>query len=541
MDSTVLYGDAMGHVWWLWAKISGFWVNEQTNLICAPFGFARHYGSVQPLYELLFFLPAKLLGELKAHNLILFSSFPLTAFTTYIFLFYVLRDHLAGCIGGVLFGFCSGAVSQGLAGHLSFSFNFLLPVFLLTLFYHRSHRTVISSLLIGATYSCLSLLCLYWGYFTVFVGATFVAFDCWTSKQKSKVDVIKGYVPGVVLALIVLVVVLYPAMHFQAVADREVLQNIGFKRSTSHFVVYAAYPWEYILPSMNHPFFGKGVERIFQILHHGSNYFEQGIYLGIIPILFSFLGVRLYKQRTLPTSQNEALFFFLSLGLFMFLLSFPPYFPLGPVRIPLLSYPFIYLVPMFRAYARAGIFVSLALACATAIVISYMRTRGRSAWLILLVPLFLFDTWNVSPAFFEKLETPRVYTWLADQPGDFIVAEYPMMPGDEASFYQYVFWQRIHKKRMVNGALSENKPAMELYQKVSDLSDPETLEVLRRIGVQYVIVHEAGYSEGPIPKKLKRYFPPDVSARMYDGGVAPRLKTLKPVQRFGSDVVYRLD
>jgi hypothetical protein len=117
-----------------------------------------------------------------------------------------------------------------------------------------------------------------------------------------------------------------------------------------------------------------------------------------------------------------------------------------------------------------------------------------------------------------------------------------MMPGDEIAFYRYLFWQRIHGKRMVNGAVAYNKPAWALYEKINDLSLPESVKVLRKAGVTYVVVHNDFYAEGRIPYLIKRYFPPDVSKEVYNGGKPPQNPLLnQPFQRFGGDVVYRLE
>jgi hypothetical protein len=159
-----------------------------------------------------------------------------------------------------------------------------------------------------------------------------------------------------------------------------------------------------------------------------------------------------------------------------------------------------------------------------------------------LLPLILFEYWSVPPNHAQAIDSPpEVYTWLAKQQGDFIIAEYPMMSGSEASFYTYLFWQRIHNKRMVNGASPDNLPAWDFFERVRDLTDPDTPRLLKNIGVKYIIIHQKMYEEGPIPGPLKRYLPPEASAQTYNMSETFTEGVLNaPFKTFGQDLVFEL-
>jgi hypothetical protein len=155
----------------------------------------------------------------------------------------------------------------------------------------------------------------------------------------------------------------------------------------------------------------------------------------------------------------------------------------------------------------------------------------------------VFEYWSTPTSFSKPIDdSPVVYKWLAKEPGDFIIAEYPMMPADEASFYSYVFWQRIHKKRLVNGAIPNNLDAWAFYEKVRDLSNPETPQLLRAAGVKYVLIHNESYKTGPIPLALKRYYPKEISEMTYNNGAVPALPSSLTLERsFGEDEIYSID
>jgi hypothetical protein len=134
---------------------------------------------------------------------------------------------------------------------------------------------------------------------------------------------------------------------------------------------------------------------------------------------------------------------------------------------------------------------------------------------------------------------PQVYRWLAAQPGDLIVAEYPMVNFDEAAYYSYPFWQRVHGKRLFNGAAPRNPDAYKLFLQVAGSPGQQSLQRLKSAGVRYVVVHGDMYADGPIPGPIKRYYPREQAEVQFGGGVAP-VPPLPPVARFGADAVYDL-
>ncbi|MCK4325525.1 hypothetical protein KAW55_02080, partial [bacterium] len=58
--------------------------------------------------------------------------------------------------------------------------------------------------------------------------------------------------------------------------------------------------------------------------------------------------------------------------------------------------------------------------------------------------------------------------------------------------YEYLFWQRIHQKPMVNGAMPGTY-AEKIRKSIIDIADPETPGVLAWLGAKYVIFHPDKY------------------------------------------------
>lgn len=537
-------GDCQATVAGIWATINGYVKGPSIPLYSAPFGIPSVNGGIQPLFEWITVVFAHLGGEISGYNFLIILSFPLTALTTYFFLFYYLRDPFSAFVGGTAFGFCSGAILHASAGHLTYSINFMLPLFLWALLYHHLKHHFLSSLLVGATYSILTLLSIYWGYFALFLGLYLAVFDLICHRKKI-VTTSMSYLPGVLLAGVAIGYFLFPHICSQLTSDSDTLAKSGRVRSLVELATLSARPWDYVLPPVTHPFWGKWTNPLALRLVHGSNVIEQTLYLGVVPICLLFVGVWMAKNNVFSKDRNRLFLLFVGGALTMLILSAPPYIPIGANRIPLLSYFLHPIFPMFRAYARSGIFVCLFLSCSAAVVLTQLRSNGmllqKKVVLFLITVLLIFDGWCVSPDLFTKVSTPEVYEWLKNQPGDFIIAAYPMSPYNEASYYQYPFWQRVHRKRMVNGALPQCKEAWQMFNDVQDLSRQQTVEILRKHGVKYVIVHPLLYEEGPIPLPIKRFYPAHFSEAKYGPCPSPENSFLgQPYRVFGRDRIYRL-
>ena len=97
---------------------------------------------------------------------------------------------------------------------------------------------------------------------------------------------------------------------------------------------------------------------------------------------------------------------------------------------------------------------------------------------------------NIPPFHYFDSTPPKVYTWLAKQEGDFnsAVAEYPMLAGRTPE-YGYMFWQRVHKQKLVNGGDRSR------LEKLLHIDDPKIVNQLREWGVKYVIIHRDLYKD----------------------------------------------
>jgi hypothetical protein len=541
------YGDSRGGAWWIWAKTNGLLDAPINNLIAAPFGIATERGFSQPIAENLLIMLARLFNEITAYNFFIFFAFPLTAIATYILVDKLLHNKIAAFVAGLVFGFCPAVVMQAAGGHAAFAFNVFIPLFLLALFYNRAQHTLLSSFYVAACFALILSNALYFGYFATYIAIFFLVFDMLNSEGGEKGAVFRSYLCCAVIAIILILPFEYQAIYQQLSWSDGTLTKAGHIRNFSELVIFSSRPWEFLIPSIDHPILGRSIYD-FTLTHlHGSNIPEQTLYLGVVPIGLLLTGIILIVCRKFDVNHRTFFLFFAFGALWMYFLSLPPLFSIGSVNVPTVSYFAYYVAPMFRVYARFGILVNFFVACAASVVLTHLYQSMKRAryymMLAVLLPMLTFEYWSVPPDYALAVDQPpEVYKWLAKEPKDIIVAEYPMTSSDESAFYTYLFWQRIHRKKLVNGASPDNARAWAFFEKVKDLSNPETPTLLQTVGVKYVIVHKKMYQEGLIPEPLKRYFPWPVSSVTYNGGNMPAIPfSMKLIKSFGADMVFSMD
>jgi hypothetical protein len=539
------FGDSRGGVWQIWAHRNGFLSNPINPMVAAPYGEIVERGFSQPVFEKTLFMLGRVMGEVAAYNFFIIVAFPLVAITTYIMLTSLLNCRSAAFFGGGMFGFCPAAVMQAAGGHTAFAFNIFLPFFLLALFYHRKARGLLSSLYVALTYSLCLLTTLYFGYFSFFIGLIFFWFDIVSSDDKKRV--IKSYL---LIALFILAFILpyqMGAILNYLTLDNATLLDLGGAREITELFIFSSRPLEFFIPSIEHPIFGNFFYNYVRENLHGSNIPEQTLYLGFIPTILFISAVYLLFRGYLKDPLKGYFIFFSICALWMFFLSLPPQISIGTINLPTLSMLLHQIAPMFRVYSRFGILVNffIALAIATFLAQLSRKINSKKYTFIVILSICCLGVEYRSLPFGYALSVntpPPVYDLIAKDPDDFIVAEYPMTLNDESAYYTYLFWQRIHRKKLLNGASKKNISAYSLYLKVRDLNNPLTYDFLKDAGVKYVIVHKDMYAEGLIPKALKKYFPETTSKLSYQNGIYPQPSIpYKLIGIYGSDFLYLVE
>ncbi len=102
-----------------------------------------------------------------------------------------------------------------------------------------------------------------------------------------------------------------------------------------------------------------------------------------------------------------------------------------------------------------------------------------------------------------RVDIPAIDRWLASQPTPFVVAELP--EGGERLHTEYMLHSTAHWQKTIEGYSGFRPPLHEqLYRELAHFPDDTTLERLRQIGVNYIVVHTDLYSPQEWPTVERR-------------------------------------
>ena len=148
------------------------------------------------------------------------------------------------------------------------------------------------------------------------------------------------------------------------------------------------------------------------------------------------------------------------------------------------------LVPL-AALALAGISrKALAASRSWAAVVAVCAFFGALSWYELTV---------TSPGLTAVNVPPPEYLALREAPPG-IVAEYPLVALDGARNSDYLFWRRIHGRRLLNGASRGSFPDA-VREALVDPVAPGTSAALSALGVSTILVHPDVYTSLGVPKQ----------------------------------------
>jgi hypothetical protein len=543
-----LPGDSFGTVWFFWwqkyAWLKGLDVTH-INMIGAPFGV--DWSSVPK--EPAIFYPAFILtlwtNELFTYNFLLLLSFPVAGITMYALAKHITDDKVSSAVAGFIFAFAPYHFAQSL-NHLGMTMSFaLLPLVILAIFRLYEKPSVIRALTFGVAFAILALTNFYDAFFILVPLGVFIVYVLVRSFKRDILTWFKENASFLGFLLIAAFVGTVLVMPFLANVLKSSSANPSmYAHNFDELIVWSARPWEYFMPAITNPIFGKLTSSFLKTHGHLSNQFEQTIYLGFIPMVLAFVAVVVYSfRRKKPMGKvlGFATTFFLLAGIASAIASAPPYIPIAGIKIPLFSYFAFKILPMFRIYARFGALVMLCTAALAGLGLHYVLGILSKKWMKFaavstIVILATVEFINLPPYIFTDLaKTPSEYTWLKNETGDKIIVEYPLISTVYAGHYDYLLNQTKHNKRLVNGGMPGTKSEI-FRQEVANIEDPKTPAVLRRLGVKYAFVHWDRYEDkkpSRVAKGLQLLKTYDDETSVYSVSAEPATIIVFPSKGFG--------
>ena len=508
-----------GSLWNFW-RIKYSFQNHlslyKTFLIAYPFGMDIYKnGFVSYLWLFWNHILSIFTTPVITWNIQILHNLLLSAFFSYLLIFYLTKSRLVAVFGGIVFGFCPYQFMR-VWQHLGLTYNQWLPLVLLgaILLRNRMSRKAewffFVSLLLLYSFDWSIM---YFGSVVLFCFFVYVLFYHWKLKffkdrtlLFKDIQFFKKSFIWIVLAMVILSPQLLIPIKGRIEKSNKTAPSAynPYRRPFEDLFVQSAKPLSYLLPSVAHPIFGKFTERFIRSPFYGISYTEHTLYLGWVPLILSFIACRYWRkkrksyrsQANLELNDDFYIGFFVFLVVVGWLFSQPPWWRIGSIKIFMPSFFMYKLLPMYRAYCRFGIVVMLAISVLASFGLKlflekFRSPRIRMGFTVLFCGLVLFEFWNWPPyKVIDVSKAPQVYYWLREKKGDFAIAEYPL--DVEGPNEMYKFYQIFHHHPIINGTVPGTY-ANRVAQKIIKLSEPKTASILKWMGVKYVLVHREDY------------------------------------------------
>jgi hypothetical protein len=483
-----------------------------TRFYAYPFGSDRRGTPQYPLAAGLGNQLSRIIGAQPAYNALVFFSFPMAGIFMFALILYLTGSYAASFLGGFIYAFSPWHTARAF-DQVSLTAIYTLPLFLLALIVFTKRRDVISALGLAAAWIIAFYTDFHFGLFTGFMALCWlavVALQAWRGKGAGG-WILSGGKPGWrrTVLLMTMVVVLTAAANAPYISevfykDPKVFpgsQRGGVEETTK----FSADLWNYVIPPA-HAVTWRWFTNDFVPPRLGSRTSnEVTSYPGIVTVALAVAALYLTLRRKRDaTSEAEdtsrrgplrtTVIFCAILVVAAGVLSLPPQYKLGGLKIPTPSMLVVYLVPIFRYFARWAIVVTFGL-CLLAGIGFYALTssRGwgrRAIWSVCIAAVLLFtvDVSIVPPLRAHDISRPpEIIKRLAAYPKDEAVAIYPLAQGSEYATLHYFYLQQFHGHPMLNGIKGSTES--DLYRlALKDIYSPYTPRMLRALGIDKVVV-----------------------------------------------------
>ena len=417
-------------------------------------------------------MPLSWLGfpPVLVHNLVLLSGILLSAVSMFVLVRALTRNAAAATTAGVVFGFASYRFEHYM--HMELQWTVWIPLSFWALHRVRTSARWRDGAALGVFVALQFLSSIYYGIYLVLLLAIIVLcvllVDSWRKRP------ITGQMTAFGLSAIVALTLCLPyALPY--LATRPAVGD----RSIDEVKRYSAQPSSYLAASSSNRLFGAVTERF------GAP--EKRLFPGAVATVLAVICLVWRRSGALIYLVGLGAAFELSLGSNGFI------------------YPLLYEhAPGFaslRAPARLGVFVLFFLAVLAGFghaALAERLPRRTARALAALIWIVMAAEYWVAPlplaTFYNK--PPALYAWLALQPRG-VVAELPMpradrLPADDA---EYTYMSTFHWHQLVNGYSGYYPPSyLRTLERLRRFEPGRSVDVLRRTGVTYVIVHASSWN-----------------------------------------------
>lgn len=480
-----------------------------------PEGWNLAYTEITPA-QIAIALPASFLGgNTFAYNFTMLASFTLSALGMFLWCKKLTGRFDAALLGGMIFGFLPYRFAHFLIGHLNLSGTQWLPLFFYGFFevLLARRRILKMSLLAGVMLGLVGLTSQYYLYMALLVCVFLIlVYGLFFDRKLHRNPFFR--INLIVLGLVALPLILVSVAPFATLAGQGGLQD----RLIGNVRMYSASPMDFILPSTDHFLWGDFIGRQF----NRDMWVEGSLYFGAVALVLAIIA--LFKRK--QTGQPVLLQLLLWGSLFSILLAMgtdlhwngnpveitTPAFlskwinrPAIPILLP--GYFLFKYFPFFaklRALMRFGVFALIFCSAAASIGAAWLLAKipltWRKAATVLLLALVFVDLYPGAYAQMSPVEPRPVDAWLAKQPGEGALVQFPFEMSEDQ---EQVYYTLFHGKPFVGGFFNAFPPEQyaRLKPLMSSFPDASSVEILRSLGVQYVLVSAPRYPDAQAVRK----------------------------------------
>ena len=500
--------DNFHFVWELWYPAHAIFDLHKSPFfdpdVYFPYGFSLiRNQDLSPATVLLFMPLTRLIGEIGTYNVLMLGSFVLTAFGTYLLARELWGSRAGALVAGLIVGFCPYRFTHA-GGHLSIGSTQWIPFFFLYLERMLSKPTTRNAVLAGVFFALSALVTWYYFFLLPIAAVFYIAFRLrWRTDRQRLNKLWKPALVAVGVSLIFILPFLVPyflATHGAVVDYRGPGESQAFSASLADFII----------PPTQHPLWGSWVARHWRTGPNGLWTSEWQLYLGVVALVLAVVGACHHRRRVvlaIIAMSIACLVFALGPGVYV---THPPPLssttndvPLSPIPMP---GKWLRELPGFnnlRGWSRFGFFVQLGVGLLAggglAVLLDRVNNRERAAvkrrqWAVTTIAAGLVALDFVEKPFGASDASPRpVEAWLARQPGKFAIMEYPVPKHGYGG--RAIYSTRLTGKQIVLGS-AQAPPNFASWELLSVFPSAETLDLLARWQVKYVLVDETLYKTG---------------------------------------------
>lgn len=524
----------------------------------APFGLEIPDYAMQPMDRLAALLFGGFEQGLGTYNLQIFASFVLAGCTMYFAARYLSGSRLGALLAGFAFTFSPFHLSLAMQYNALASIQWI-PLYLLALIVLLRQGRKRDAVLTGAAFGLVALTSYYYawfiGWFTALVVLFFAVWGAVRSRREGRplAGTARRFVglaaTRTAVAAAVALAVTVPFLLVSARGAREAGESV-IEHPITEGIRYSARPWMFFVPPHDNPVVGERVRPWVMAHIFESPVYEQSIYLGytlLLLALVAFLGKRV---GVLPDRARFARNLLLAGAFAGLLIMLGPYLPLersywrnwqtpdATSHLPSLGWVMFELGPVFRFFTRAFVLVSACLSLLAAIGFARLErlpwmTRGRTTALAAVaITATGLEFTNAPPHVWYAAKQPPWVEAVRRLPRGSTVIDYPIAPAFTPRSLYYMFWQTKHRRLTSNPYVDPESVAFSAS--VASLDDPASGNALRRLGMDYVVVHTN------LPPQTRVPYQPQLPADALPPDTGSLNPWLAVVSRTPDAVLYRV-